>query len=232
MKNVRIDKFLADNLNITRSEAQKLIKDKLIKMGGIVIKDPSIKVVGKVSYLDKVIENEEYSYYILNKPVGFVSSTSSKDGKSVLELINGRKDLKILGRLDIDTTGLLIITNDGSFIHKVTSPKSDINKKYYVEVDKEFKYEYINEFKKGLDISIDGEIYHTKESILEIIDSNSAYITISEGKYHQIKKMCAKFNLNVTKLHRIQIGSLILDSNLKEGEYKKVDIKELNKIFE
>lgn len=231
MARIRIDKFLADHLNMTRSKATEIIKKKQVTIDGVVVSNPSIIVDGEVHYLGNLIESEEYSYYILNKPKGYISARTDNLHKSVLEIINGRKDLKIVGRLDIDTTGLLIITNDGDFIHKVTSPKSEIIKKYYVKVDKPFKREDINLFEKGLDIKIDDTIYHTKPAKLEIIDDMSGYISISEGKFHQVKKMCASIGLEVLELKRIQIGGLELDSTLKEGEFKKVDISELSKIF-
>ena len=227
---MRLDKFIAYALNLTRKEATSLIKSGRIKIDGKVIKSGDTKVLGKVYLDDQEIIYKEYRYFMLNKPKGYLSTTSGE--KSVLELVSGVKDLKVCGRLDIDTTGLIILTNDGDFIHKVTSPKSDIYKTYYVEVDGEFINSHVESFKNGFDlIDTDKEIYHTKEAKLEILSTSSANISICEGRFHQIKKMCHEVGCVVTNLKRIKIGSLTLDESLKEGEYKELTKEELDKIF-
>lgn len=229
---MRLDKYLAKALNVTRSEASKLLKSKKIRVDDDVITDGSIEVKGKVYYLDKEIIYKENRYFILNKPKGYVSSTFDKDHPCVTSLIEGVKDLLVCGRLDIDTTGLLILTTDGAFIHKVTSPKSDIYKKYYVEVSGEFKESDKELFIKGFDlIDTDGKMYHTNEAYLEIIDKNKAYISISEGKFHQIKKMCHEVGCVVEKLKRVSIGSLTLDGDLAEGDYIEVDEETIKNVF-
>ncbi len=172
---------------------------------------------------------------MLNKPKGYISATYDEKQKCVLDLIKGyeKANLFMVGRLDIDTVGLLILTNDGPLAHKLTSPKKECFKKYYVEVDGEFSLDDIEKLKLGLDLyDGKGKAYHTKEAILEIISKDKVYISISEGKYHEIKKMCQKLNKEVTYLKRISMGNLVLDESLKEGEYRELTDLEVSMLKE
>ena len=169
---------------------------------------------------------------MMNKPKGYVCSTDDKVNKTVLELIKdyNTKRLMIVGRLDIDTTGLLLITSDGSFVHKLTSPNKSIDKKYYVRCDKPFTNEDIKNFDEGTTIYIEkDESYKCKSAKLEILENSfEAFITIHEGKFHQVKKMCASVGKDVLDLRRVKVGDLELDYRLNEGGDRKLTDEELN----
>jgi len=230
---MRLDKFVSVCLSISRDDARKVIKNKEIYVND--------KIINKISFIvneskdiikkdDEVLVYEEFIYLMMNKPSGYLSATVDKN-KTVLDLIDEYKtyNLAITGRLDIDTVGLLLITNDGELIHNLTKPKANIYKKYYVEVDGKFKVGDIQLFLDGLNISDGkGNSFLTLPARLEIIDGRRAYISIKEGKFHQIKYMCKKIGLNVTYLKRLEIGPLVLDDNLKEGEYRKLENSEID----
>jgi 16S rRNA pseudouridine516 synthase len=230
---MRLDKFITYVLDVSRVDAKKIIKNKEISVNGITIND-----VGFIIDEDKdivkrgevILKYSKYIYLMLNKPAGVISATIDRN-KTVLDLIDKYKkyNLSIAGRLDIDSVGLLILTNDGELIHNLTSPKHNVYKKYYVEVIGEFKSEDIEKFKEGLIIPDGkGDMFKTLPAKLEIISNNSAYISIMEGKFHQIKYMCEAIGLKVIYLKRLEIGALTLDENLKEGEYRHLDSSEID----
>lgn len=235
---MRLDKYLSHATGLTRSEVKTAVKQKRVKVNDkLVLKsdffiDPNTDVV----YLNgQKVEYKEFIYIMLNKPQGVISATRDTKYKTVIDLIAddySNYDCFPMGRLDIDTEGLLILTNNGSLLHKVMSPKSEIYKKYYCEVEGEFNNRDINIFLEGFDI-LDGndELYHTKKAYLEIIDTNKAYISICEGKFHQIKRMCEATNKKVTYLKRVEMKGITLDENLKPGEYRELTIDELNKLL-
>ena len=233
MNDVRLDKYISQALGFTRSESKTVIKNKKIKVNGNIVRDSDYKVQENdiVTYNDNQISYEENVYLMMNKPKDYICSTEDSRNKIVLDLISGYNisKLMIVGRLDIDTTGLLLITNDGSFVHKLTSPNKKITKKYYVECDKEFSEEDEKAFLDGITIYLEkDEPYKCISSTLEILeDKHNAYISITEGKFHQVKKMCAAVSKKVLKLKRVQIGNLMLDNNLKEGEYRPLTKEEL-----
>lgn len=234
---MRLDKYISISLNLTRSESKKIITSKKIKVNQKVItkSDYNVEENDIVTYNDKEIIYEENIYIMMNKPAGYVCSHYDNRNKTIFDLISdyNRNRLSIVGRLDIDTEGLLLITSDGKLLHELTSPKKDKEKKYYVECEKDFTLEDIVKFKEGIVILLeDGEEYKCKEANLEIIDGNKAYITIKEGKFHQIKKMCERINNKVTYLERISIDSLTLDNSLNKGSYRHLtenEVKSLKK---
>lgn len=232
---MRLDKFTSNALQITRSEAKKLIQKGKIK----VYKDSSLinKVtseynitIEKVFYNDLELIYKENIYIMMNKPSGYVCSNFEKNNKTVFDLLQGYKvnDLGVVGRLDIDTEGLVIITSDGDLIHKITSPKNNHYKKYYCECENELSDSDIKLFNDRIVINDDGEEYKCKSAKLEIIDKKKCYIEISEGKFHQIKKMMKAISNNVTYLKRISIKNIELDPNLKLGEYRELTSDEVN----
>ena len=232
MKDIRLDKYVALTLGKTRSQAKALINSKKILVNGIIVKnsDYSVKDSDIVYYGDVMLEYEENIYLMMNKPKGYVSSTNDPINKTVLELIKdyNTNKMMIVGRLDIDTTGLLLLTTDGSFVHNLTSPNKNIDKKYYVVCDKEFTNNDIKSFNEGITIDSDNELYKCKSAKLEILDNKcEAYITISEGKFHQVKKMCQKVGKTVINLKRVMIGRLTLDEKLEEGMCRKLTSDEL-----
>lgn len=233
---MRLDKFLADCYIGSRSEVKKIIKKKQVFVNNICVTSDSYNVDPKsdnVILNNKVIRYQQYHYYLLNKPSGYISSTSDKHNKTIMELF---KDLPILlvntlfpvGRLDKDTEGLIIITNDGEFSHKVTSPNSNIEKTYYVEYDKPL----INNAKEIVANPIvlnDGTSF--KKSSLEHISENACYLTITEGQFHQVKRIINYLGSNVTYLKRISIGRLMLPSDMKISEYREITKEELENLI-
>lgn len=235
MKAIRLDKFLADMGLGTRSEVKSFIKKKQIQINNIIQTDPSIKVDTEndtVSFNGRIISYTEFEYYMLNKPKGYVSATVDNLHPTVVSLIkdNTKKGLFPVGRLDIDTEGLLLITNDGELAHNLLAPTKHVEKTYYVEVDNEITPDVVSSFREGMDI---GEKKNTMPSELKVLSQkNTAFVTIKEGKFHQIKRMFQKNDLTVTYLKRVSMGNLKLDENLKPGEYKlltKEDIQGINK---
>ena len=230
---MRIDKYLTKTGLGNRKQVKELLKRKQIIVDDKLITNDNFQVSenANVYYKDdngiRKLEYEEYIYLMLNKPQDYVCATKDNLHKTVLDLIVGyeERELHIVGRLDVDTEGLLLITDDGNFTHKVTSPKSNISKKYYVEYSGVINDNAITMVEEGI-ILDDGE--KTKSGTLEPLTSSSAYITIFEGKFHQVKKMIAALGGKVTFLKRVMIGDLNLDVDL--GKSRKLTKEDLNKI--
>lgn len=229
---IRLDKYLADMGVGTRSEVKKLIRQGKVKIDDVVIKSPEMKLdadIQKVSIEGQELIYETYEYYMLNKPAGYVSATTDSKDKTVLDLITDkkRKDLFPVGRLDKDTEGLLLITNDGDLAHRLLSPKKHVDKLYYAKVAGVVTEDDKFAFAKGVIIG-EGEV--TKPAVLEIIKSDSIseiYLTIQEGKFHQVKRMFEAVGKKVIYLKRLSMGTLKLDENLKLGEYRTLTKEEL-----
>lgn len=231
---MRLDKYLTTIGIGSRSQSKQLIKEGKIKVNNEIINKPEFHVDENkdvVSFDDVNLEYHRFYYYMLNKPAGVISATEDFQCKTVMDImdVTPKNGLFPVGRLDKDTEGLLLITNDGELSHCLLSPSKHVDKTYFVKTDGVIKQEYVPFFKEGLDI---GEKKKTKSSNLYIINENSAYITITEGKYHQVKRMFKHFKLNVIYLKRIYMGPLKLDENLTVGEYRLLydnEIKELLK---
>ena len=225
---MRLDKFIAETLKVSRKDAKILIKKKQIKVNGEIIKDDSFNVDllnHTITYLDQELKYEQYIYLLMHKPKGYVSARVDNFNKTVMDLVPNEylvKDLTIVGRLDIDTEGVLLLTNDGPLIHNLTSPNHDVWKTYYVEFEGTLIENSEELVKKGIQI----EDYITKPATLEIISTTKAYITISEGKFHQVKKMFEKLNTKVTYLKRVKFDTITLD-NLELGMVRKLTEEEI-----
>ena len=229
---IRIDKMLAAATGLSRKEARALIKAGLVGMKGETVKDIGAKVSGGVTLRGLPLEYSDKVYYMLNKPKGILSAGRDKNRETVVDIIaneTGRKGLFPVGRLDKDTTGLLLITNDGDFSHKVISPKSGIVKEYIVTLDGAVTSEVIEGFEKGVTLA-DGTVCLSAK--LEILSENTCKCSIMEGKYHQIKRMFGVYALGVNELERVKIGRLCLDEKLKSGEYKELSSDQIKRIFE
>lgn len=235
---MRLDKYLSHATGLSRNDIKRYVKEKRIKVNHkLVLKsDYPLNLNNDKVYLDnKLIEYKEFIYIMLNKPSGVISATVDKMHKTVIDLVKDaypNYELFPMGRLDIDTEGLLILTNDGSLLHKVMNPKKEVYKKYYVEVSGEFDENDVQILLDGVDI-LDGDdkIYHTKKAYLEIISTNKAFISVCEGKFHQIKRMCQHLNKKVTYLKRVEMKSIALDENLKPGEFRELSQNELEKLM-
>ena len=235
---MRLDKFISATTTLSRAEAKKIIK-KGILINDILVKSPDYKI-DEIN--DQVIVNgnrlfyQKYVYIMMNKPQNVISATEDAIDKTVVDLLEEKDRIyKVfpVGRLDKDTEGLMLLTNDGELAHKLISPKKDVEKKYYVEVSGELKEEHLELVKDGLVID---EGYKCKSAQLEILESSKvksiANIYITEGKFHQVKRMMKALGTTVTYLKRLSIGTLELDKTLKLGEYRYLtdkEIKNLNK---
>ena len=233
---MRLDKFISTTTTLSRAEAKKIIK-KGILINDILIKSSDYKVDENN---DIVIVNgsrlvyQKYVYIMMNKPQNVISATEDMIDKTVVDILKDKDRIhKVfpVGRLDKDTEGLMLLTNDGELAHKLISPKKDVEKKYYVEVTGELKEEYLELVKDGLVLD---HGYKCKSARLEILESSKdkscANIYITEGKFHQVKRMMKALETTVTYLKRLSIGSLILDESLKLGEYRYLTDKELKKL--
>ena len=227
---IRLDKFISNYNLATRSEVKKLCKQGLIKVNDIIINNSDYKINENdlVTFIDKVITFTKYQYIMMNKPQGYISATSDSNEHTVLELIdNPIKDLNIVGRLDKDTTGLLLLTNDGELNHNLLSPKKHVYKTYLATIDGLVTNDDIIAFEKGININ---DEYTTLPATLEILDANNiskVKVTIKEGKFHQIKRMFIALDKEVIELKRLSIKNLVLDENLELGEYRFLTEEEI-----
>ena len=228
---MRLDKYIADMGMGTRSEIKKEIKAGKVSVNGMIIKDPSaqVKAGDDVSFGGKPIIYEEFVYYMMNKPAGVISASDDRNEETVVDLIRGnkRKDLFPAGRLDRDTEGLLLITNDGQFAHRMLSPKHHIDKKYYVEVEGVLTEDFVSSFAEGLTLP-DG--LECLPADLELINDSEAYVTIREGKFHQIKRMFQALGCEVVYLKRLSMGTLELDPELEPGDYRRLTAGEVDRL--
>ena len=230
----RIDKILANMGYGSRKEVKKLIKNNLIEVNGEKIKDPSINIdpeKDKIMVGDEIVNYRKFIYIMMNKPEGVVSATFDNYDETVIDLLEEEYQVFNpfpVGRLDKDTVGLLLITNDGELNHKLISPKWKVDKVYYAEINKEVNDEDVEAFKNGIILS-DG--YKCMPGKLEIIksDENGAevYVTIQEGKFHQVKRMFKAVGKQVFYLKRLRMHTLELDESLPLGEYRRLTNEEL-----
>lgn len=226
---MRLDRYLGECALGTRKEIKKLIKAKKITVNGIVASSPDMQideVSGVVAIEGKVLTYEKYRYFLLNKPSGCVTAVSDEDHPTVMEYLEGEnlKSLAPVGRLDIDTEGLLLITNDGALAHRLLSPANRIEKTYYAELDRPCPKNAIEWFKQGIDIGDDSPTLPAKLVITD--DSKNVRLTIVEGRFHQVKRMFKSLGCKVLYLRRERFGPFEL-SGLLPGEYKKLDGAEI-----
>ena len=229
---IRLDKYLADMGVGTRTEVKDKIRRGIVEVDGKVVKTPEIKIDARnqtVQYNGEPLAYQSYVYYMLNKPAGVISATKDKKEKTVLDLIDckKRKDLFPVGRLDKDTEGLLLITNDGDLAHRLLSPRKHVDKTYYARIEGQVTDADIAVFAKGVEIG-KGEI--TKPATLEILTSNvisEIRLTIQEGKFHQVKRMFETVGKKVLYLKRLSMGSLVLDKDLMPGQYRLLTQEEI-----
>ncbi|MEE0858780.1 MAG: pseudouridine synthase [Acutalibacteraceae bacterium] len=233
----RLDKLLASRGTASRSDVKKLIAKGRVTVNGVVVKNSNVKVNSEQDIIvadGKTLDTKEYIYLMMNKPAGVVSATEDNFDKTVIDIIPQkyrRKGLFPVGRLDKDTEGLLIITNDGDFAHKVMSPKHNVYKTYYAEIDKPIDQSDIEAFQNGI-VFKDGTV--CKKAFLQKIADGEhpvVEVKICEGKFHQVKKMLLSRGKKVVYLKRTAIGKLKLDVTLNKGEVKNLSILDINNIF-
>lgn len=229
---MRLDKYLADSGQGTRSEVKQKLKQGRVRVNDIVIKKPETKVdpqVDEVCIDGKALRLEELQYYMLNKPAGVVSATKDDRDKTVIELIAGdkRRDLFPVGRLDKDTEGLLIITNDGILANNLLAPGKHVDKCYQAKIHGDVTEKEVQLFKEGIDIGDDKPTAPATLIIEESGKESWVKISITEGRYHQIKRMFEAVGMKVLYLKRLSMGPLKLDESLGLGEYRRLTQEEL-----
>lgn len=236
---MRLDSFLSKVGCGSKKEVKSYIKNNLIKVNNKVVNKVNYKidlVVDIIQFKSEILKYEKFKYYMLNKPAGYITATEDKNQKVVMDLldIDNKNQFFPVGRLDKDTEGLLVITNDGKLSHNILSPKKHISKKYYVQVEGIIDENDINMLTEGIKLK---DNYICKPSIIQLIDIDSdnnisyIYITIYEGKYHQIKRMIAAVGKKVIYLKRVQMGNLELDEDLKLGQYKILSEQEIDNMI-
>ncbi len=226
---MRLDKFVGNNTQFSRTQIHSAIKQGLISVNDQLIKKTNtlINEDDKVAYAGQLIEARKLRYLMLYKPVGYVSANSDSEHPTLLDLLDMpfKQELQIAGRLDLDTTGLVLLTDDGAWNHKVTSPKHMHTKTYLVTTANTLTEDLVIRFAEGL--SLKGEAKNTLPAELIILDSHRARLSIYEGKYHQVKRMFAAVGNHVNALHRERIGSICLDANLQPGQFRELTPDEI-----
>lgn len=232
MGTMRLDKFLVEMKKGSRSEVKKLIKSGRVTVDGQTVREPEQKFDperAQISLDGQTVSYASFEYFMLNKPQGVVSATEDRRFQTVVDLIDTarRKDLFPAGRLDIDTEGLLLITNDGQLAHQLLSPKKHVDKVYFARVEGILPSDVKEQFAKGL--TLDGEV-KTLPARLELLKEgpvSEVRLTIHEGKFHQVKRMFEAVGCRVIYLKRLSMGSLVLDETLAPGEYRRLTDDEL-----
>lgn len=229
---MRLDKYIAQTTELSRAQVKIALRNKRVRLNGAEIKDASVHV----SPLDTVeLDGETLKpvgprYFMLHKPVGYVSATIDSEHPTVLDLLEepNKQALHIAGRLDIDTTGLVLITDDGQWSHRVTSPRRDCQKIYLVTLAAALAADAQEKLQAG--ILLNNEKHPSKPATLERLNDQEVRLTISEGKYHQVKRMFAALGNRVVALHRERIGDIVLDGSLAVGDYRPLSAAEIHSI--
>lgn len=234
----RLDKIIASQGQYSRSEVKKLVKQGRISVNDVTVKSSDVKIdpqSDSVKIDGKRLEYKKYIYIMLNKPKGVISATDDKTQTTVIDLVPKqmkRDGLFPAGRLDGDTTGFVLITDDGDFAHRILSPKNHIMKTYHATLQREITPEDIDAFKKGVTLGdgtvcLEGEVFSISAQGVPM-----AQVKICEGKYHQVKRMFAALGNKVIELRRVKMGGLSLDESLLEGECREITPEELELIVE
>ncbi len=237
MKKIRLDRYLSESGLGTRKEVKKLIKQKRVAVNGKIINDPSKHVdpeKDKVFLDDLPVEHKKHHYYMFNKPSGYITAKEDKNYPTVMEFFEDNpfyNKLFPVGRLDIDTEGLLLITDDGQLGHRISHPKWEVEKEYYAVVKGNISDTNTDKYKKeGLKF----KNFKTKPFNIKVLSSSTEKseitITVKEGKYHIVKKIMEKLDHPVLYLKRIRVGNLKLDKSLEAGEYRELTEKEIKQL--
>lgn len=229
---MRLDKYISNATDLSRTDVKKLIKSGLVSIDDETAKSGSQKVSDdqEIAIEGSTIQLMTTRYFMMNKPAGVVSATKDHTNPTALDLIYEHRNdqLQIAGRLDIDTTGLLLITDDGQWNHIVTSPRTDCKKIYAVELENTVSEDYHKKLEAG--IALEGEKRRCLPATMKVIDDHHIQLSISEGKYHQVKRMITSLGNKVVSLHRLQIGGIALDPELEPGDYRPLTEEEIASI--
>lgn len=225
---MRLDKFLSNNTEFSRKEVKRLLRSDRVKLDGKLVRDASINLDETTEVLldDLPVKTIGAGYFMMNKPLGVVCANSDPEYETVFDLIDEpHKDLHIAGRLDIDTTGLVLITGDGKWSHRVTSPKYKCEKSYIAVLSDVITDRMIEKLESG--VMLEGESQRTAPAKIDKIADDEIRLIITEGRYHQVKRMLACVGNSVQQLHRERIGNISLDEDLQPGEYRPLTEDEL-----
>ena len=234
MAQMRLDKFLADMGIATRKDLKQIIKSGRVCINGAAVTQPEMKLDAEKSTVTldgRALSYTRYHYYMMDKPAGILSVTEDKKQETVLSLVTPemrRMGLFPVGRLDKDTSGLLLLTDDGDFAHRVISPKSGVQKLYYARVDGKLDDADIAAFAEGIVLKDGTECLPAK---LELTGENECLVTVMEGKYHQVRRMLASRGAPVIELRRLSIGALKLDESLGAGGFRELDQTEIQLVY-
>ena len=229
---MRLDKYLCDTLGLTRSEVKKIVSKGRVTVNNAITKRPDIKVnegTDEVTFDGKAVIYERFVYYMLNKPTGLVCANKDPRDPVVMDLFKDEpgKGLSCVGRLDKDTTGLLFVTNDGDLVHSLTSPGRHVFKDYLVTIAHPISEGDIKALTEGVDI---GDDKPTLPAKVKVMDDDHIVLSISEGRFHQVKRMLIAVNNEVLALKRLSLGSVVLDESLKPGEFRRLTAEELTEL--
>ncbi|TDQ59551.1 ribosomal small subunit pseudouridine synthase A [Mesocricetibacter intestinalis] len=228
---MRLDKFIAESSGLTRSQSAKVIRQGLVCCNGEVVKNGAAKISpqDQVYFEDRLLPwLEKGQYFMLHKPQGYICTNDEGEYPTVFQFFDYPLATKLhcAGRLDADTTGLVLLTDDGQWSHRITAPKHHCEKTYLVGLEDPVEEHYVQACEQG--ILLRGEKSPTQAAKLEILDDYNVNLTIREGRYHQVKRMFAALGNKVIALHRWRIGDLILDEGLEEGEFRALTADEIN----
>lgn len=226
---MRLDKYISSVTDLSRMQVKRALKSAEVTVNGEVVKEPrtAVSADDEVMFNGELLREAKPRYFMLNKPEGYVCASKDRLNMTVLELLDedNLESLHVAGRLDIDTTGLVLLTDDGQWSHKITSPNNHCEKTYYVETADPIAPELVELFREG--VKLKGELKPTRPAQLDIIHEQAARLSVSEGKYHQVKRMFAYAGNHVELLHRERIGGIVLDERLEPGEYRPLTEQEI-----
>lgn len=230
---MRLDRFLTNLPRFNRQQVRLLLAERRVQVDGSTVTDPKheVRVFSRVEVDGDLLQSGHPARYImLHKPAGCVSATSDPVHRTVLDLLDeqDRHDLHIAGRLDFNTTGLMLLTNDGQWSRRLTQPQTKLPKIYYVETEQVIDESYVARFREGFYFAF--EDLTTQPAELVLLSPHSARLSIIEGRYHQVKRMFGHFNNKVLRLHRERMGPLELDPNLAPGHYRALSADEIEAI--
>ncbi len=229
-RRARLDRFISARVGVTRRDVRLLLAKGQILVNHRVATDINhvVEQFTHVTLDGEILQANTPVYVMMNKPTGVVSATKDLKHKTVIDLLSrgDSTDLHIAGRLDFNSSGLLLLTNDGAWSHQLATPESKIEKVYRVNLEKPLSEHYIDAFAQGMYFSYEG--IHTQAAVLRIVSAHTAEVTLTEGRYHQIKRMFGRFDNRVLALHRISIGGLMLPHDLHPGESREITATELN----
>lgn len=231
---MRLDKFLSQQLEVSRAIALRELRARKVTVNGEVVRDGGFKLSpeSQVEYDGNLLQLQTGPrYFMLNKPQGYVCSTDDPDHPTILYFFEepGAYKLHAAGRLDIDTTGLVLMTDDGQWSHRITSPRHHCEKTYLVTLGSPLANDTAEKFSAGVQLHNEKEL--TKPAALEVVSEHQVRLTISEGRYHQVKRMFAAMGNHVVALHRERIGSIIMDDSLQPGEYRPLTEEEMSSVY-